>query len=65
MKRLRVAMPTTRLQPGVTPTSIQAQLNHNRMKINEIIIFPLTRKWTTTDNCRQLRTITDIFYLSG
>ncbi|WP_146610801.1 hypothetical protein [Pedobacter cryoconitis] len=51
MKRLRVAMFTARLQPGVTPTSIQAQLGHNRMKINEIIIFPLTNPWTTADNC--------------
>ena len=54
-----------RLQPGVTPTTTQAQLNHNRMKMNEIIIFPLTNPWTTADNCRQLRTITAIFYASG
>ncbi|MBB5620733.1 hypothetical protein HDE69_001782 [Pedobacter cryoconitis] len=52
-------------QPGVTPISIQAQPGHNRMKINEIIIFPLTNPWTTADNCRQLRTIADIFYASG
>ncbi|MBB5634828.1 hypothetical protein HDE68_000713 [Pedobacter cryoconitis] len=52
-------------QRGVTPISIQAQPNHNRMKINEIIIFPLTNPWTIADNCRQLRTIADIFYSSG
>ena len=47
------------LQPGVTPISIQAQLDHNRMKINEIIIFPLTNPWTKrtiADSCGQLRT---------
>ncbi|MBB5637742.1 hypothetical protein HDE68_003667 [Pedobacter cryoconitis] len=52
-------------QRGVTPISIQAQPNHNRMKINEIIIFPLTNPWTIADNCRQPQTITDIFYSSG